>query len=414
MAPTTITGHVRRVKRSTGTRLYFAWRDVDGKQHQKLLGREWTRGGDPPRGFLTMKQAKAVKDERLVDMNREAAAAPVVVDDVAGAATFAEASAEWLRHAEVDRLCKHSTLTDYRLMARRLDEDLGDLQLRSIATEDLQRWLDRKRREDGWSNRTAQKYVAVLHGIFERARRVWKLPANPAADVERPKVRNAKAIDFYTPEEIGSLVRAAEAVDVADMDPEEAAAAVARAIQDAAIFHTAAFTGLRIGELLALRWRCVDFKRRSIRVERGFTLGVEDSPKSNRSRAVPMVDEVAQILARLGQRERFTSDADLVFCGELGGHLNPERLRKRYRAAQDAAGLRRLRFHDLRHTFGSIAINRADPIKVKEWMGHAQLATTERYLHFKARGDEADLLAGAFAAGTAADVDDVAALLTRA
>jgi integrase len=393
-ASRTVTGHIREVKRPTGTRLYFAWRDVAGKQHQKLLGLKWTGKGDPPHGSLTLKQANLIKDEKLVELRAKAAApAP---EELGPPVAFANASAEWLRHAEVDRLCKHSTLTDYRLMARRLDEDLGRKPLRSICTEDLQTWLDGKRREDGWSNRTAQKYGAVLHGIFERARKVWKLQVNPAADLERPKVRNAKAIDFYSPEEVWVLVRAAEVVDVEDLTREEATLARARAEQDAAIFLTAAFTGLRIGELLALRWRCVDFERRSIRVERGFTLGVEDSPKSNRARAVPMAPEVERALAKLGQRDHFAAGSDLVFCGELGGHLNPERLRGRYRAAQDAAALRRLRFHDLRHTFGSIAINRADPVKVKEWMGHAQLATTERYLHFKERSDEADLLAGAF------------------
>jgi integrase len=66
--------------------------------------------------------------------------------------------------------------------------------------------------------------------------------------------------------------------------------------------------------------------------------------------------------------------------------------------ALEEAGLRRLRFHDLRHTFGSIAINRASLVQVKEWMGHADIKTTERYLHFKERGDEADLLANAFGA----------------
>ncbi len=152
-----------------------------------------------------------------------------------------------------------------------------------------------------------------------------------------------------------------------------------------------------MGELLALRWRCVDFARRSIRVERGFTLGTEDTPKSNRERVVPMAPEVEQALARLGQREDWTEDEDLVFCGSHGGHLSPSKLRVRYRTALDAAGLRRLRFHDLRHTFGSIAINRGSLVQVNAWMGHADIRTTQRYLHFKEHGDEAELLAGAFA-----------------
>ena len=60
-----------------------------------------------------------------------------------------------------------------------------------------------------------------------------------------------------------------------------------------------------------------------------------------------------------------------------------------------AAGLRPLRFHDLRHTFGSLAINRASIVQVQAWMGHADVDTTSRYLHHKSRADDADLLAGA-------------------
>jgi len=160
---------------------------------------------------------------------------------------------------------------------------------------------------------------------------------------------------------------------------------------------------LRLSELLALRWRSVDFERESIRVESGFTLGREGLPKSNRERAVPMAPEVLQGLARLGQRDDWVADDDLVFAGELGGHLSPSKLRIRYHAALNAADLRRLRFHDLRHTFGSIAINQADPVQVKTWMGHADLKATERYLHYKERGDEARLLSGAFSAEPAAE-----------
>ena len=85
-----------------------------------------------------------------------------------------------------------------------------------------------------------------------------------------------------------------------------------------------------------------------------------------------------------------------MFPNEGGEHQNPKRLRERYRAAQADAGLRRLSFHDLRHTFGTLAINRADPVQVQHWMGHADLKTTMRYLHYRQRADAADLLSEAF------------------
>lgn len=107
--------------------------------------------------------------------------------------------------------------------------------------------------------------------------------------------------------------------------------------------------------------------------------------------------EVAQYLARLANRAENTSDHDLVFTID-GNYLDGSALLRRYQRALKAAGLRRLRFHDLRHTFGTLAINRASLVQVQHWMGHAEIKTTQRYLHYQSRSDEAGLLAGAFAA----------------
>lgn len=88
--------------------------------------------------------------------------------------------------------------------------------------------------------------------------------------------------------------------------------------QDAAISLTAAFTGLRRGELVALHWRDVDFPNATIRVSASFSEGHFTRPKSGKVRAVPMAPDVATALARLGQRERWTTDDDLVFPGATG------------------------------------------------------------------------------------------------
>jgi integrase len=197
--------------------------------------------------------------------------------------------------------------------------------------------------------------------------------------VERPRVRQSSQIEVLSATEVRALVRAA---------PDELYAA---------LFLTAAFTGLRMGELLALRWGEVDFAADTIRVVRSFTLGGESSPKSGRGRSVPMVGDVARALARLGQRERFTGDYDLVFAGVVGGHLDSNLVRSTYNDALERAGLRRLRFHDLRHTFGTRAVEKAESIlELKEWMGHANVQTTMRYLHYKSKADAARRLSEAF------------------
>jgi integrase len=92
-----------------------------------------------------------------------------------------------------------------------------------------------------------------------------------------------------------------------------------------------------------------------------------------------------------------------VFAGEGGDHLDASALRRRYKGALTQAGLRPLRFHDLRHTFGTRMIAKADIRRVQEWMGHADIQTTMRYLHFVPRAEDAALVAEAFAVPQPAD-----------
>ena len=166
--------------------------------------------------------------------------------------------------------------------------------------------------------------------------------------------------------------------------------------QDAAIYLTAALEGLRRSELLALLWEDVDFEQSSIRVYEAYSAKTKGKPKSRKSRTVPMVDRVADTLKQLKKRGHHTARGDHVFVSRDGTPLDGSALRRRYIATLDAAGLRRLRFHDLRHTFGSLAINVASIVQVQAWMGHADIQTTMRYLHHKSRADDAKLLSAAF------------------
>jgi len=368
-----ISGHVYRAERARGPVWYAKYRLPDGRQVQKKLGPAWTARGRPATGFLTKRTAEAWLDETLASARRGELAGMVRTGT-----TFAEAAEEFLRYAEHERACKPTTVTDYRNMSRVLGRTFGDELIEDITTESIERWKADFTRDHRISNRTLQKYLVTLHGIFKRATRVYRLPRNPVTNVERPRLPRRAGIDVFSREEVMALVRAASSE------------------RDAALYLTAAFTGLRLGELLALRWGDVDFDADTIRVERNYTAGREGTPKSGRGRAVPMMEEVARVLARLGQRERFTGARELVFCDEIGRHLVYKSLSDRYKSALDRAELRRLRFHDLRHTFGTHAIRHADPREVMEWMGHADLATTQKYLAYKPRGDAARRLSAAF------------------
>jgi integrase len=110
-----------------------------------------------------------------------------------------------------------------------------------------------------------------------------------------------------------------------------------------------------------------------------------------------MAPRVAEVLARLSQREFFTGDDQLVFVGVTGSYLDGSALSKRYRAALQRADLRSLRFHDLRPTIGTRVIGVADIRRVQEWMGHANVQTTMQYLHYVPRPQDAALVGKAFA-----------------
>ena len=82
--------------------------------------------------------------------------------------------------------------------------------------------------------------------------------------------------------------------------------------------------------------------------------------------------------------------------GERGEYLDGSALRRRCKKALAKAKLRPLRFHDLRHTFASIAINQATIVQVQSWMGHADVQTTMKYMHHRSRAGDAKLLSAAF------------------
>lgn len=363
------TGHVFRVERVRGPAWYAKYRLPDGRQVQKKLGSAWAERGRPPAGYFTKRLAESWLRSVLDEARRG-----TLPGLVRTGATFADAAAEYLRYVEHDRGRKPSTLRGYRSAIRvHLLPAFGEMPVESVTPDEIERWVA----DFSGSVRSRNKLLIQLHGILGRARKVYGLSGNAAAEVEKFPQRSSGDIDVFSPEEVWALVRAAASE------------------QDAAIFLTAAFTGLRMGELLALRWRDVDFAGQTVRVRVSYYAGQLTTPKSGKVRAVPMAPDVASALAQLGRREDWIGDDDLVFVGETGGYLDGSALRRRYKALS-AAALRPLRFHDLRHTFGTRMIAKADIRRVQEWMGHADIQTTMRYLHYAPRSEDAELVAEAF------------------
>jgi len=164
---------------------------------------------------------------------------------------------------------------------------------------------------------------------------------------------------------------------------------------------TAAMSGLRQSELLGLRWRDVDWIAQRIRVRNTFVRGEHSTAgKSDRStsRSVPMARRLAAELERWSQRTAFAGDDQLVFAHpHTGRPLDRSKVTKRFKAACEDAGVRPIRFHDLRHTFGTRLVAAGAPLRaVQEFLGHADAKTTQIYTHYAPSAHEVALVDGAF------------------
>jgi integrase len=257
---------------------------------------------------------------------------------------------------------------DYRSSIRNyLDPRWRDTPVDAITPADVEALRDELLQTD-LSPRTVVRHLTVAHGVFKHAMRKHGLERNPAAAdlVDRPNVNYSGEFRTLDAEQLAALIRHAASE------------------QDAVLYLAAAHSGLRQGELRALRWRDIDFAADRIHVRRSARIGAAGgvkAPKSGRVRSVPMVPQLAAALAKLGQREHFTGDEDLVFGNVVGEVEHDNLLRRRYSRALKAAGLPRVRFHDLRHVFGSTAVKAFPLSDVQAMLGHAHVTTTMRYVH---------------------------------
>jgi integrase len=357
---------------------YGKWR-VGDRQVKRKIGpkrRPGTREG------LTQTQAEA----RLRKMMQELRVAPP--DE---RVTLKEAGAAYLQHLESVMHRKRATVQDYRIMLRRhLEPFFGATAIDRISADDVAAYLHMKVTA-GYARQTILNQLNFLHGVFRFAvKRRWAT-MNPVAMVDRPRSQGGDPdVRFLDGAELEALVRAT---------PEDRLGQMERVL-----YLTAAMTGLRQGELVALRWSDVDWTAGVVRVRRNLTRGELGPPKSRRSsRAVPLADRLAGELDCHFKRSIFQADEDLVFCHpDTGNPYDASKLRKRFKDALKRARVTRtVRFHDLRHTFGTRMAAAGVPMRtLQEFMGHRDIATTLVYADYAPSGQEGEFIERAFKAPT--------------
>jgi integrase len=338
---------------------YGSWR-VGGRRVQRKIGLKREAGGTY--GFTRVQAERELRKRIENDL----------ILATSERKTVPEAASLYVDHLEDVMERKRSTIEDYRGYVRaHFKAFFGDTPIDRVDPARVASYL-KKKRAGGLSAKTVQNHLNFLHGVFSYSiKRGWAA-SNPVAHVDRPKKTRSphRRIRFLEPAELDNVIAAVVDDEVGAME--------------ASLYLAAALTGLRQGELLALKWMDVDWVAGRVRVADNFTRGQMDSPKSHQGRSVPMADRLARELELHRGRSRYPHEEDLVFCHPTTGNvLDPSKLRKRFRQALQQAKVREITFHELRHTFGTQLAAAGVPLRaLQEWMGHADAKTTEIYRHY--------------------------------
>ena len=290
---------------------------------------------------------------------------------------------------------------------------LGGKELSKVRTSDIEA-LAETMLTAGLATKTVRNVVSYLHSTFEHAIAHGWTVANPVRHAARPKRRRATDADpdlqFLTVAELDAVVRAIPddvvhrtpaptrrgRLGPAPPPPPDVLGPVLRPL-----IRTAAMSGLRQSELLGLRWRDVDWTAQRLRVRNTYVRGEhsgEGKSDLSTSRSVPMATKVAVDLDGWSRRTVYGGENDLVFAHPLTGRpLDRSKVTKRFKEACVTAGVRPIRFHDLRHTFGTQLVASNAPLRsVQEWLGHADAKTTQIYTHYAPNAHEVDQVDAAF------------------
>lgn len=422
MTPTTLpTGSLSARTKGKGWYFEAMWR-VDGRLVSRRIGPAWVtdhespdarkkwkaKRGRAPEGQYTEKTATV----RMAELIREHAQEQGIKRSKRDA-TFTDASDAWLDHLSRADRSKPSTLADYRNMFARPGEKLkrgsgekkarilrhfGDRPLRSIDTADIEAFLTGLERE-GLNNRLINKYRAVLQTLFNYCRKPlsgYELTSNPVSLTEKRHELDQEEAEPFAPEEVAAIVRAAESGEH-QTEPDSRYGEVTRAdwrasnLRDATLFEVAALTAMRQAELRALRWKDLDFQQARITIARSVSNDKITTPKSNKKRVIPMPDTAARRFEQLSRRDYFIGKNDLIFGNSAGEVQCRSALLRRFKRAQEAAGVEQRSFHDLRHSFLTWTAGAGFASReVQEFAGHSSLRTTDRYLHYRPQRDAAD------------------------
>jgi integrase len=325
--------------------------------------------------------------------------------------SFKEYGEWWLENCAKGSI-KESTYQEYESVLRNhVFPVLGSAPFIEVKRPAIRELISRKK-ADGYEQSTIRNIMAPVRGMYNQAAEDGITDRNPAARIgklnKRSKDRPKKKINPLTREEVQVLLKAAQEKKYAHWYP---------------LLLCACRTGIRQGELISLKGTDLDFNGRFIHVQRNLSRGKLSATKSGQDRRVDMSRQLSETLSEsLASRRAEVLERELKKTAEDRrdrdevindvmeewlfqtpgivkkdgtvqgrGQIDRHNLRKLFNRLLTDAKLRRVRFHDLRHTFASLLIQQGESLAyVKEQMGHSSIdVTVDIYGHLVPGGNRA-------------------------
>jgi integrase len=378
---------------------YGRWRTLDGRKLNRKIGTVAAISRtEAERQFRKLQESE---ERRPIRAGAERRTLDEVIDSLRRRRAVEGARKSYLQNCESMQRVHISPRLGTKLAERVTISDIESMAAAMLSS--------------GLAPKTVRNVLTFLHSVFEHAiDRGWTTH-NPVRRASRPKRRRAgdanPDIQFLTVPELEAVLRAIPD-DVVTCEPAPTRRGRAGSAPPVppdllgpvirVVVLTAAMTGLRQSELLGLRWRDVDWTAQRIRVRNAWVRGEHSTEgKSDLStrRSVPMADRLAGELDRWSRRTLYGGDDDLVFAHPQSGRpLDRTKLTRRFKAACAEAGVRPVRFHDLRHTFATRLAASGQPLRtIQEFLGHADSKTTQIYAHYAPSAHEVEMVNIAFA-----------------
>ena len=338
----------------------------------------YTAGHDPETGKAIYKNVLGKTQAEVKDKLKKAIEETAGLDVIkAEKYTLGQWIDIWFEnYAKVKvRPSSHQTYRGY--IDNHIKPNIGKIPLNKLSSLELQKFykkllgngrvkrLESRQQPKGLSAKTVRNINQVISSALDLAKEQKLIATNPTDACALPKVEH-KEMQTIPAEDLAKFLREAKARGVYEM------------------YYIELATGLRRGELLGLKWSDIDFANRVIRVQRQVARingEIVEAPlkTKNSYRNISISDDTAEVLK--AQREKV--DSEYVFPSPNGGPISPDSVNHMLQRVLERAGLPRVRFHDLRHTFATIALQNGVDIKtVSGMLGHYSAGfTLDTYAH---------------------------------